>query len=88
MDLRPQGHDIIRTWLFSTVVRSHFEHDSLPWRNAAISGLDPRPRPQEDVQVKGNVVVPTDLLEQHGSDAVRYWAAMAAPAPTPRSTAR
>ena len=43
MDLRPQGHDIIRTWLFSTVVRAHLEHDSLPWSNAALSGwiLDP-----------------------------------------------
>ena len=53
MDVRPQGHDIIRTWLFSTVVRSHFEFGSVPWRNAALSGLDPRPRPQEDEQVQG-----------------------------------
>ena len=53
MDLRPQAHDIIRTWLFATVVRSHYEHGSLPWRNAALVGLDPRPRPQEDVEVEG-----------------------------------
>ena len=46
MDVRPQGHDIIRTWLFATTVRSHFEHDVMPWRNAALSGwiLDPEDR--------------------------------------------
>jgi valyl-tRNA synthetase len=74
-DLRPQGHDIIRTWLFSTVVRSHHEHDSLPWSNAALSGwiLDPdRKKMSKSV---GNVVTPMGLLEQHGTDAVRYWAA-------------
>ena len=53
MDLRPQAHDIIRTWLFSTVVRSHYEHDAVPWSHATISGLRRRPRPQEDVEVQG-----------------------------------
>jgi valyl-tRNA synthetase len=74
-DLRPQGHDIIRTWLFATVVRSHHEHGSLPWTDAALSGwiLDPdRKKMSKSV---GNVVTPMGLLEQHGTDAVRYWAA-------------
>ena len=74
-DLRPQGHDIIRTWLFSTVVRSHHEHGSVPWTGTALSGwiLDPdRKKMSKSV---GNVVTPLGLLEQHGTDAVRYWAA-------------
>ena len=53
MDLRPQAHDIIRTWLFSTVVRAHYEHGTVPWTQRRDQRLDPRPRPQEDEQVQG-----------------------------------
>ena len=77
MDLRPQGHDIIRTWLFSTVVRANAEHGTVPWTNTALSGwiLDPdRKKMSKSV---GNVVTPMHLLEEHGSDAVRYWATSA-----------
>lgn len=79
MDLRPQSHEIIRTWLFATVLRAHTEHGTLPWRTAAIAGwiLDPdRKKMSKSV---GNVVTPLGLLQEYGSDAVRYWAAAARP---------
>ena len=73
--LRPQGQDIIRTWLFSTMLRSEQQHGTSPWAHAALSGFIVDPDRKKMSKSKGNVVTPAGMLEQHGSDAVRYWAA-------------
>jgi valyl-tRNA synthetase len=77
MDLRPQAHEIIRTWLFYTVLRSQAEFNVLPWRHAAISGWILDPDRKKMSKSKGNAITPMDLLREHGTDAVRYWATSA-----------
>jgi len=77
MDLRPQAHEIIRTWLFYTVLRSQVFQNVLPWRHAAISGWILDPDRKKMSKSAGNVVTPADLLREYGTDAVRYWAASA-----------
>ena len=77
MDVRPQAHDIIRTWAFYTIVKSVLHQGTIPWKNALISGwiLDPDRRKMS--KSVGNVVTPMDYLERYTADGVRYWAASA-----------
>jgi len=78
-DMRPQGHDIIRTWLFSTMTRSHHEFGVAPWAHAALSGWILDPDRKKMGKSTGNAQTPDGLLEQFGTDAVRYWAASGRP---------
>jgi valyl-tRNA synthetase len=74
MDIRPQGPEIIRTWLFATAARSHAEHGVLPWHTATINGWILDPDRKKMAKTKGNVITPAPLIAEHGAEAVRYWA--------------
>ncbi len=74
MDLRPQAHEIIRTWAFCTMLKAHLHQSTLPWKNIMISGWCLAEDKTKMSKSKGNVVDPARLIEQYGADVVRYWA--------------
>ena len=77
MDIRPQSHEIIRTWAFYTIVKAWIHEKSIPWKNVVISGWVLDPDRKKMSKSKGNVITPENLLDEYSSDAVRYWAAKA-----------
>jgi len=77
MDMRPQSHEIIRTWAFYTIVKAYLHEDEIPWRNVVISGWILDPDRKKMAKSVGNVITPEPLIDQYGTDSVRYWAARA-----------
>jgi len=77
MDVRAQGHEIIRTWAFYTIARSYMIHRQIPWRNALISGWVRQPGGRKMSKSRGDVVTPAALMDTYGADAIRHWAASA-----------
>lgn len=76
-DIRPQSHEIIRTWAFYTIAKAHLHHDSIPWKHVVVSGWILDPDRKKMSKSRGNVVTPAALLDEYTADGVRYWAASA-----------
>ena len=74
LDLRPQAHDIIRTWAFYTIVKSHYQHNSIPWKNIMVSGYVLDPKGEKMSKSKGNVVAPQEVIQKYSADGLRFWA--------------
>jgi valyl-tRNA synthetase len=79
MDVRPQSHEIIRTWAFYTITKAWLHHRDVPWHHVMISGWVLDPDRKKMSKSRGNVVTPLRLLQTYSADAVRYWAARARP---------
>ena len=77
MDLRPQSHEIIRTWAFYTIAKAMLHEEKIPWKHIAVSGWILDPDRKKMSKSKGNVVTPSQYLDEFGADAVRYWAGLA-----------
>jgi valyl-tRNA synthetase len=75
MSIRPQAHDIIRTWAFYTIVKSLYHENKIPWSNIAISGHGLSPEGHKVSKSRGNASDPKEMMDAYSADAVRYWAA-------------
>jgi valyl-tRNA synthetase len=73
--LRPQAHDIIRTWLFYTLVKSYYHHGRVPWKNVVISGHAQDPQGRKMSKSLGNIIEPQEMIKKYSADALRFWAA-------------
>ena len=76
-DVRPQSHEIIRTWAFYTIAKALCHEGTVPWHNVMISGWILDPDRKKMAKSKGNTVTPGHLLDEYGVDSFRYWAASA-----------
>jgi len=75
LSLRPQAHDIIRTWAFYTIVKGIYHQNEIPWKNVVVSGHVLDPRGEAMHKSKGNVIEPATVLSKYPADALRFWAA-------------
>ena len=74
LSLRPQAHDIITFWLFNTVLKSNLHYNKNPFEHVAVSGFVTL-QGEKMSKSKGNVILPQEVMEKYGADAIRFWAA-------------
>lgn len=79
--LRPQGHEIIRTWAFYTIVKSLFHFDAIPWKEVLISGWGIAAEGQDKISKSrgGGPMPPMEMIAGYSADAVRYWTSGSGP---------
>jgi len=76
-DVRPQSHEIIRTWAFYTIAKALLHENAIPWEHVVVSGWVLDPDRKKMSKTKGNVMTPMPLLEKYTADGARYWSASA-----------
>ncbi|MFT3775761.1 MAG: valine--tRNA ligase [Minicystis sp.] len=76
-DVRPQSHEIIRTWAFYTIVKAMLHDGTIPWKHVLVSGWILDPDRKKMSKSKGNVITPVHLLDNYTADGVRYWSSTA-----------
>lgn len=77
VDLRPQSHEILRTWAFYTILKAHLHQDILPWHSIMVSGWCLAENRHKMSKSQGNVLLPAPILAQYGADIIRYWSSTA-----------